>query len=476
MSTRNREIELKLELAPGDFDLPCQLQGWTHVRACASEHQSSVYYDTPEFALRKSGYSLRVRHADGRFVQSLKSLDRHAGFFDRNEWEQEIAMAQPWAEQLIGTPVADLSLELLRPVVRTEIDRKSCRIARSGSEVEIDLDVGTVITSNGSAPIAELEVELIRGEPRVAVDIARRIADEAPVKLAVLSKAERGFALSRRKSPKWVKAASVELHERMNTAQAFGVIVGSCLRHFRLNEPLVAEHRNKEALHQTRVAIRRLRSALALFRPAIAGGECERIEAELKWFLAESGDARNLDVYLESDLLDDQRRFILERRDDAYDRAIAATDSSRFRRLTLDVLGWSVAGEWRSRRLARQPIKTFINRRVGRLWSKVSRFGPVASMGERRRHRFRIRVKSLRYALEFADQIQHSRAKRQRKFERNIRRLQESLGSLQDIVTARALVAINPWLDTARRNVDERELVRKADRDIKGLRKMDLYW
>ena len=76
------------------------------------------------------------------------------------------------------------------------------------------------------------------------------------------------------------------------------MIANACIQHYRLNEPLVIATRDAAALHQTRVAMRRLRSAFTLFRPALHGAEYQRLRNELRWFTAQLGDARNLDVYL----------------------------------------------------------------------------------------------------------------------------------------------------------------------------------
>ena len=135
---------------------------------------------------------------------------------------------------------------------------------------------------------------------------------------------EPAFALADGKALEPTKADPVRVGRGMSIAQGFEIIVSSCLRHFQLNEPTVVKARNVEALHQARVAIRRLRSALALFRPIVADQEFDRVQRELRWLVAEFGDARNLDVYLEHDLSRDQRLFVEERRKDAYDRAIAA--------------------------------------------------------------------------------------------------------------------------------------------------------
>jgi CHAD domain-containing protein len=263
----------------------------------------------------------------------------------------------------------------------------------------------------------------------------------------------------------------------MCVADGFETIVSACLRHFRLNEPPVIESRLVEGLHQARVAMRRLRSAISLFRPVIADPEFERIQDELRWFTAELGDARNLDVYLERDLSQDQRLFVEERREKAYDNAITAIDSDRLRRLMLDIAGWAATGQWRASSRAAKPLRPFIDRRTDGLWSKIRDADDVKDMNDPQRHRLRIRIKKLRYALEFADALHTRKAGRKKKFTKRVKELQESLGDVHDIVVARSMVTINSWLETpGQSSRDERRLVRQADRTMCRLRKVGPYW
>jgi len=205
--------------------------------------------------------------------------------------------------------------------------------------------------------------------------------------------------------------------------------------------------------------------------------EFEQIEDELSWFMAELGDGRNLDVYLERNLTRDQRLFLEEQREKAYDLAIAAMESARFRRLMLDLVGWAAAGQWRGKSCATQALAPFMNRRIDRLWSKISDSDDVAELDDDQRHHLRIRMKKLRYALEFAQALHKRKPRRRKKFIKTVKDLQESLGDLHDIVIARSLVTLNSWLaapgSSARR---ERRLVRDADRAMHRLSKLGPYW
>ncbi|HEX8938458.1 MAG TPA: CHAD domain-containing protein [Sphingomicrobium sp.] len=304
-----------------------------------------------------------------------------------------------------------------------------------------------------------------------------RITGEIPVKPCVRSKPERGFALAESRFPEPAKAEPVPVRKGMSVAEGFETIVANCLRHFQANEPLVIESRDARALHQARVAMRRLRSALALFRPVISDRQFARIRHELRWLGAELGGARNLDMYLERDLGADQRQFVEERREKAYDLAIAALKSARSMRLMLELVDWSASGSWRSGRRAGARLQPFVARRVDRLWSKIAKSDGVSDLTDRQRHRLRIKTKKLRYALAFFDALHRRRPHRKKRFTKRIKVLQESLGRLHDEVIAGTIATADSWLAAPNRTPrSKRRLVRDADRAIRRLRKAGPYW
>ncbi len=470
------EVELKLELSPEAAEHLLR-RPWLCSEETRPERQLSVYFDTPKNDLRKQGYSLRIRSVDDCFVQTVKSLNGGAGLFDRNEWESGVSGPEPDLTELAATPLGKLTLGELGPIIRSEVNRTSCRMRREGAEIELDIDQGTMKARGRELPVSEVEIELLHGEAVAAVALARRIANEVPVKLGVMSKAERGFALASGKLGKVVKAEPVPLRVEMSVAEGFATIVSACLRHFRLNEPLVIERRKMEALHQTRVAMRRLRSALSLFRPAISDEEFGTIRDELRWFTGQLGDARNLDVYLQRDLPNEERHRLEMKRKEAYDEVIAAMDSQRLRRLMIDLVAWTALGEWRRQGMAGSPLEPFINSRIHRLWTKVKHAKKLQKADDEERHRLRIQIKKLRYALEFAEALHAHVAEDQKTFGKAVQDLQESLGHLNDAVVARTLVPADNWLiEPHKPSAEERGFVEEAELALESLREVGPYW
>ena len=221
--------------------------------------------------------------------------------------------------------------------------------------------------------ICRAGVRALDGPPASLIVAARRLADHVPVRLGVLTKAERGALIGENKLHRVHKAVPLDVRAGMTIAEAFQAIVHACLKHYRLNEPLVIRKSKVEALHQTRVAMRRLRSAFSLFKPAIEDVEYQHLRHQLRWFTAQLGDARNIDVYLQRDLDEEERARLMPKRESAYDRVVDAMNSHKFRRLLIDLVGWTAMGTWRSSRIAQRSVEGFANRRLTGFGSPLPR-------------------------------------------------------------------------------------------------------
>ena len=365
-----REVELKLEIDPRAAGR-LLAEPWLCDARCAAQPQLSIYYDTAEGELRRRGFTLRLRLAGGRHIQTVKTLDGGAGLFERGEWEYEVAGLLIDPECLARTPLAHFETATLEPIFRSEVTRRSCVVESEGSELQLDYDEGEISAAGRTQHISELELELLDGNAPALLKLAKRIAKREPSKLGVMSKSERGFALAEGSLGKVIKAGPVGVRPGMTIAQAFATIVAACVRHFRLNEQLVISKRRPEALHQARVALRRLRAAFSLFRTAIADPEFVFLKDELRWLMRKLGDARNLDVFLEAVHPEHDRHRLERRREEAYDRVVEAMDSARCRLLMLDIVGWSLMGEWSSKAIAQRPIEPYASGRIDRLWAKL---------------------------------------------------------------------------------------------------------
>jgi inorganic triphosphatase YgiF len=408
-------------------------------------------------------------------VQTVKqAMHSSAGMFDRPEWEFPVSGVAPERLDDEDLPLAAVlskkERKKLIPVSENRVMRQTWMLAGSNGQVEATLDEGVVKSGRKTEEFAELELELKSGEPDLLIEIATTLARDVPLKLGVLTKDERGQRLADKTASKVAKAAPISLSADMTTAEGFVAIAHGCLRHFRLNEPRVIRKRDPDALHQLRVAMRRLRSAFSLFSPVVTDNRYSALREELRWFTAQLGEARNLDV------LADQhsktkgktgkalRLNIGPARDEAYGHVIDALGSARLRLTLLELVGWMHTGEWRSSQLAGEPLPLFAKQALDRRWRKARKGGRnLAKLDMESLHQLRIEVKKLRYAIEFFSSLYgEARPRRHKAALAALAGMQEDLGLLNDQETARdllpKLLATDPQtLAAASQKLEEQE-------------------
>ena len=467
MSAALREIELKLEFNPADASrIKRHLYLDSKRTKRASEKLVSVYFDTPELGLDRAGLSLRVRRAGKTYMQTIKTANgQAAGLFDRTEWEHDIPGPLPDFAGAKGTPLEALlngqATETVRPVFETRIKRTTYQISGRGFRIDVALDQGDIDTGARRLALSELEFELVRGEPKELFRLARSLGEVIPLHLCTKSKGDRGYELVRNEVDPVNSAADVHITPTMTTEEAFRVIGRGCVRQLVANEPAMLRF-DGEALHQMRIALRRLRAAISTFSTVIADRESEKIKTELRWITTELGPARDLDVFISEVLtplrtqnprelgIADICRNFERRRARAYKDAAEAVQSARFRMLVLDVDEWIEAGPWTRNDddlllLRReQPITVLASEELARRRSKIRKKGKtLKQLSTAERHRLRIRGKKLRYGVEFfADVFPGKKStKRREAVLSSLKDLQDALGALNDIATREKLAS-----------------------------------
>ena len=459
-----REIELKLQCGGGDL---AELARHPFLQTATPEQTAlltSTYYDTPEGDLRAKALTLRVRRDGEAYVQTVKASASGVGLFDRSEWEGPITGEQPDLAQLSGTPVPAIleavSDPTLRPVFATVVERRTRHIGYGASRIEVALDQGRIETPNGDTPLWELELELREGSPEDLFTLAQALGETVPLRLGAMSKSARGFRLIDGTLRRPSKAGAVRLGQDDSAGTALRTIAQACLGHLRLNEDVFLHTRDPEGLHQLRVALRRLRSALTLFKPVLAADPAAaHLREEIKRVTEPFGHARNLDVLLSETLpaeiakrpdepgLDDLSARLEAERARAYDVALATLESQEWRSLVLDLASWLETGDWRTAsgaperdRAARDFAEDVLDRarkRIRKRGRHLDRLDPEA------RHRVRIEAKKLRYGAEFFASLYAGKKshKRHKAFVSALSGLQDHLGALNDQATAHSVLA-----------------------------------
>src|SRR5262245_14348656 len=453
---RPQEFELKLDGYPSQVEHVKQRLAGSQSSISHTETITSVYFDTDDKKLGDAGVSLRVRSLGGRHIQTIKTL-QPGQIFARGEWEQEIEGPGPDLGRSKNTALEPLSeqnlAEFLRPVFESRVQRTVQLVHENGSEIEVALDKGVIDTGQNSSPLCELELELKKGSPEGLFRLARKLSESVPLQLAVKSKPERGYALLDGSELTSEKSIDLAIPHTATVEQAFKVIARSCLRQLLANRPAMLA-RKPEALHQMRIGLRRLRTAISIFKDVVVDSQQEHIKSELKWITRQLAQARELDV-LNSEVigslaevvpdsrdLAEARGELEVRRQHAYDRASRAVRSHRFAHAVLAAAEWIEIGAWASTddpmlRLRREPsIETHAAAELARRRKKIKKRGQhLRELDDEQRHRLRIRAKKLRYGIEFFRSVFASKKNEERREVAlsALKDLQSGLGGLNDV-------------------------------------------
>ncbi len=449
--TSEIETELKLSAAP-DAIARLVADASLFGEGATTREQLSTYFDTPDRALHNAGLSLRIRRIGDRRVQTVKAESAAAAsLFAREEWEKDVAGDVPELDDITIAMASAPGMpppEDIAPVFVTEVTRTAIVRGEGGRRIELVADLGRIIAGDRETPIAEFELELVEGEPAALFDLASRLAERVPLRLGVRSKSERGYALLQGSDSKAVKSEPIRLNEDMDAATLFATIAAACLRHFRLNEDRLLATGKAETLHQARVALRRLRSLLTIFRAMLAGPDYERFRTDLRWISGLLGEVRNIDVLIPR-IEDEDALGRLRNAHASHMATLAeALDSSRTRTLMLDLAEWIAVGAWREDAALADaraiPAQIFAHDRLDRLRRRFRKSGrKLAELDEEARHEVRILAKKLRYAAEFfAGLFPGGKAARRRgRLLAQVEAVQSALGELNDVVSGRMLLA-----------------------------------
>lgn len=208
------ELEIKLSVAKQDLD---RAVAWllSQPSTCQLDtlQLGNTYYDTPGGDLNRQKIALRIRKMGDKYIQTLKTRgDFVDGAHRRQEWEWPLIGTRLKMGLIADTPVGQsVNLAELQPVFETNFERRLVMIEQGESLIEVAIDSGEVVAGGKSRPLNEIEFELKAGSASALLTWARRLADEVPVFLNLVSKAEQGYHLAGLYQPTQDAGAGSEL-------------------------------------------------------------------------------------------------------------------------------------------------------------------------------------------------------------------------------------------------------------------------
>jgi inorganic triphosphatase YgiF len=361
-----------------------------------------------------------------------------------------------------------LEAQPLEAVFTADIHRHARLIELPSGTVEIAFDQGELTAGDRSLPVSEIELELKSGSASTIYEIALRLAEHGAVKPSIRTKSARGFDLAADKPPSARRPRKLRLDPSVTLDEAFATILRSCFLHLLQSLPAAEDGRNPEGVHQLRVSLRRLRSALDLMRSVGALSNLDALRSEARWLAQDLSAARDWDVFQLETLptiakacpavagFDALGRAAARCQSDAYRKAHDALDDRRCAVFLIGLGNWIETRGWRSDVAAQdlgqlsEPAVNFAQRILSEQYAKVLRRGRrFKSLPAEQLHRVRLATKRLRYLGEFLLPLFADR-KSTRRFSRRLAGLQEELGAFNDMaVTASLLDGLGTEPDSA---------------------------
>jgi triphosphatase len=358
-----------------------------------------------------------------------------------------------------------------------------------------------LVSHDGIATVSPALMEEIggdaeKGNETALLKIARRLATD-------------GFAA--RPSPgKAGRPGVIKIPPKLAAIDGFMRIALVCVAQISASAQLVRTGSDREALHQMRVGLRRLRAAFAAFKSILLPGDLEAWKKEAKWLAGELDGARDLDVFIDqvSPLQgkkpgngsgDDPAwalfgSRLLMMRAAAYEQALAAIESQRFAAFTRDCADWAGAAlgqpaadakaislrDGNSSVLARHTLSR-LHHRLRKAGRHLTRLDPAG------RHVARVDTKKLRYTAEFFGKtFDRSEEGHRLRYIASLTALQDALGELNDLAMVEkcacavaghsAELAFHAGQIIGDRRTEQTRLLAKAARAFGRWREAEPFW
>lgn len=427
--------------------------------------QVDAYYDSPDWRFYQAGHALRLRHEGARCEATLKSFGAKAGAMHRrHEINEPLGDAGDALRALlrsdgeVGSRVRHvIGKQHLRRLFEVRTGRQRILLRADGATIaEIALDEVSVASGRRRQPVQfnRVEIELRPnalpdGEARVRSFVSR-FRKACGLKPAMLSKFEVGIAAQGLQPAPAIDLGRPDAPDHAGDDPTMGDLAFAVFRQqwgeFLRRVPGSRLGEDPEEVHRIRVAARRLRAAMSLYRD-YTSAEVQRLRAELGWAARVLGAVRDLDVQLErarewhsentaldANALHSLETLLIEQRHSARERALRAMNSARFTRMVDDMMTLLCAGT-QAAMLAYKPARNEMPLLILKRYVKVREGGDAidADSPAEELHALRIQCKRLRYALEFSTVLY---GKPVRDFLPRLTALQDVLGDHQDAYVA----------------------------------------
>ena len=291
------EIEIKFVTKSDAIDafkhqiLPLLEAQGASISAPVEKRLQNDYYDTPEHLFEKQKIGFRVRGADGKYEQTVKTNGKvTGGLHERAEYNIPLLQNEPdltlfdaeiWPENWSSE---DINAKLTRQF-STHFTRTAFIVTIDKSKIELVFDAGEALTDKASSPIQEIELELIEGQVHALFVLATLMLGHIPMRLSDVSKAARGYQLLHGTAQK-VSMLPELLATRTEetTEQTFEAAMLCALNHWQHHEHLFLETKSVKMLGEVATGIRMLQQTVSLFLGELDCSEMQALQRQLASF------------------------------------------------------------------------------------------------------------------------------------------------------------------------------------------------
>jgi CHAD domain-containing protein len=438
------ERELKLD-PPNTFSLARmqpRLDGYVASPA-GFKRLHTVYYDSPDLRLIRWGCSLRFRRGDGWTLKIPVPTRSQALFREEHVFpgdgsrvpEPALDLATAYLRGAIPEPVAELrTLRTTRHVLSDDGDDLA--------EVVED-DVRVVEGTHVVRRFQQVEIELTAGTPDDVLDeLGELLRDAGAGKPDPVPKDV--YAIGERAREPEITVPVLDAGARIGDVVR-AALAGSVKRIVRYDAKLRL-HADEDAVHDARVAVRRLRSDLRTFMPLFEGTWACDVRERLRWLQDGLSTARDADVLLKglrrfSETLPDTDRRHLDdvlapfraTRDAAYEHVRTMLRDERYVPLLQTLVDGAKHPPFTAR--ADEPACDAIPSIIDEAWSTLRKRvrRRTRPPSDHELHAIRIAAKRVRYAAEAVEPVVGRPA---RALARTVTDLQSILGNQHDAVVA----------------------------------------
>jgi len=412
-----------------------------------AQRRVEIWFDTPAHTLTKAGLSLSTRKQGRAWRLRLQTQNAELEVPLPSPEPVLAALGPEWS-QTLGALVGDIPLA---PLFTADLKRN----VAAQDDLTLTLLTGRLTAGTNKCPISELVIE---GPEPSAAKRALALAIAHGLLLEPASLPARGARLATATPPPVVRAGP-GLTGQPSLDDAVVLLIRSCLTQFTSNWPAFFTGDAVNAIHQMRVAMRRLRSVLGLFARVLPAPEFAGFRGQAKSIATTMGEARNWDVFtalIKSGpgvQFGQDHGFITlfaqcaERRAQGYQHVHDLLTSPHPTQFVLALEEFLARRAWRgaltpdSLPSLAAPATEFATHQLTRLHRKVRKRGRhLRHLPMEDKHQLRIELKKLRYAADLFGGLYEPKS-RVRAYTEAASALQEELGHLNDLATAQHLLA-----------------------------------